>query len=72
MIREVRGGLSCRLDVRLSKPQAGNLVLVKLIDQEDLMEEWNDMHDAPNIDATFVAFKGRSIVLPEGVQLCCG
>ena len=35
------------------------------------MEEWMDTHDEPNIDATFIAFKGRQLFLPPGVQLAC-
>ena len=61
----------CRLDIPLSRKRAGNVAVVKLVDQEDLMEEWMDTHEEPNIDATFIAFKGRQLFLPPGVQLAC-
>ncbi len=53
----------------LSGRVAGNLVLVKLIDQEDLMHEWDDQHDDPNIDINHVIFSGRTLNLPPGVAL---
>ena len=53
----------------LKKKHSGNLALVKLIDQEDLMSEWHDAHSSPNIDISFVAFKGRLVHLPPGVRL---
>ena len=68
---EADSGHVCRLNIQLSRKRAGNVAVVKLIDQEDLMEEWMDNHDEPNIDATFIAFKGRQLFLPPGVQLAC-
>ncbi|CAL8466601.1 g6137 [Coccomyxa elongata] len=58
-----------RLDITLPGRVAGNLVLVKLIDQEDLMHEWDDQHDDPNIDINHVIFSGRTLNLPPGVAL---
>lgn len=55
--------------VTLKKKHSGNVALVKLIDQEDLMSEWHDSHDSSNIDISFVAFKGRVLHLPQGVRL---
>ncbi len=43
--------------------------MVKLIDQEDLMHEWEDDHDEPNIDINHVIFSGSVLQLPDGVSL---
>ena len=59
----------CRLEIRLPGRVAGNVVLVKLIDQEDLMHEWDDQHDDPNIDINHVIFSGCTLKLPPGVVL---
>ena len=48
---------------------AGNLALVKLIDQENLMPEFNDRHQEPNIDINHVLFQGRALRLPPGAAL---
>lgn len=48
---------------------SGNLALVKLIHQENLMQEMNDMHPVPNIDAEYVAFEGFVAHLPDKLQL---
>ncbi|BDA41116.1 hypothetical protein COCOBI_01-7710 [Coccomyxa sp. Obi] len=58
-----------RLEITLPGRVAGNLVLVKLIDQEDLMHEWDDQHDDPNIDINHVIFSGLTLNLPPGVAL---
>ena len=58
-----------RLEVPLTGRWAGNLALVKLINQENLMHEWHDLHEEPNIDANHVAFLGRVLPLPPGVAL---
>lgn len=58
-----------RLEITLPSRVAGNLVLVKLIDQEDLMHEWDDQHDDPNIDINHVIFSGCTLHLPPGVAL---
>ena len=36
--------------------------------QENLMREYHDNHDAPNIDVQYVAIRGWAVKLPEGVQ----
>ncbi len=59
----------CRLEIRLPGRVAGNVVLVKLLDQEDLMHEWDDQHDDPNIDINHVIFSGCTLNLPPGVVL---
>jgi len=64
-------GLSCvcRMQIELQGKWAGNLAMVKLIDQEDLMHEWEDDHDEPNIDINHVIFSGTVLQLPDGVSL---
>ena len=57
------------LDVKLSHPVAANIVLVKLINQENLMEELMDMHAYPNIDMTNVEVYGNLIRLPKGLDV---
>lgn len=59
----------CRMEIQLEGRVAGNLALVKLINQEDLMHEWDDQHDAPNIDINHVIFSGRFLTLPNGMML---
>ena len=61
--------LVCRLNIRLHQRHAGNMLCVKLISPEDLMEEHGDPHSRPNIDINFVAPHGRLVCLPEGAQL---
>lgn len=61
--------LLCSMEIVLPSRVAGNLVLVKLINQEDLMHEWDDQHDEPNIDINNVIFSGRALHLPPGVSL---
>jgi len=60
-----------RLDVWLKQRVAANVVCVKLINQEDLMSQWGDDHEAPNIDINCVAFNGQRVILPAGMQLAC-
>jgi hypothetical protein len=48
---------------------SGNLALVKLINQENLMQEMNDTHPVPNIDCEFVAFEGFVARLPHRLEL---
>ena len=57
------------MDVPLRQARAGNVVLVKLIDQENLMEEHHDTHPVPNIDVNQVICYGRRVLLPPGLQL---
>lgn len=58
-----------RLSVRLSRPVAGNAVLVKLVSQEDMMHLFHDQHDWPNIDMSHVGLSGKTVRLPPGVSL---
>jgi len=58
-----------RLDVWLKQRVAANVVCVKLINQEDLMSQWGDDHEAPNIDINCIAFNGQRVLLPPGMQL---
>ena len=53
----------------LRERHTGNVLAVKLIDQENLMEEHQDDHDAPNIDVNYIALGGRLIQLPAGVKV---
>ena len=59
----------CRLNLRLHLRHAGNMLCVKLINQENLMTEHGDDHPNPNIDVNFVAPHGRLVKLPDHVQL---
>ena len=58
-----------RMVIQLRDRHAFNTAVVKLIEPEDRMAEWDDNHEGPNIDASIVAFQGKQIVLPEGLQL---
>ena len=58
-----------RMTFPLKHPRACNAVVLKLLDQENLMAEWYDGHEEPNIDITSVAFRGRQFLLPHGLQL---
>lgn len=58
-----------RMTFPLKFPRACNAVVIKLIDQENKMAEWSDIHDEPNIDATSIAFRGRQFLLPVGLHL---
>lgn len=60
---------ACRLHVRLSKPLAGNVLLVKLVSQENLMQLFHDQHDWPNVDMAYVGLKGKVVNLPPGISL---
>ena len=59
------------LAIKLKYVRAGNGVLVKLVDQENLMAMFEDEHEAPNIDVGHVIFNGSHVVLPAGVALRC-
>ena len=43
----------------------GRLVLAKFIACEDLMEEWEDAHPAPNVDARRVVTTGTAVALED-------
>ncbi|DBA95826.1 hypothetical protein WJX77_006809 [Trebouxia sp. C0004] len=58
-----------RLNLRLHHRHAGNMLCVKLINQENLMREHGDDHPDPNIDVSFIAPHGRLVRLPDEVQL---
>lgn len=59
------------MEIPLKRWHAGNCVAVQLLCQDNLMEEWRDSHEEPNIDVTYVAFNGKQIMLPEGAQNAC-
>ena len=63
--------LAHRLQISLQSPRACNAVLVKLVDQENLMAEYETARGAPNISICHVAFNGNAIVLPDGLALSC-
>ena len=44
-------------------------MLVKLIDQENMMQLYRDDHDWPNIDMGYVGLSGRAVTLPQGVSM---
>lgn len=47
------------------KRRHGRLVLAKFIACEDLMEEWEDAHPAPNVDARRVVTTGTAVALED-------
>ncbi|GBF87303.1 hypothetical protein Rsub_00014 [Raphidocelis subcapitata] len=57
------------LRMRLARPRAGNVLMLKLVDQENLMREFQDHHDAPNIDVAYTAARGVAVKLPPGENL---
>jgi hypothetical protein len=57
------------LHVKLAQPVTANILMVKLIAQENLMEELMDGHAYPNIDMTVVEVLGKKVVLPQGVNV---
>ena len=78
----------CRLKIGpLQRYWAGNAVLVKLVDQENLAAEhgerglhfeggqldhqFEDERERPNITVSHVTFNGSHVVLPDGVALRC-
>jgi hypothetical protein len=63
-----RGPASLLLRMRLARPRAGNTAVLKLINQENLMDQFHDNHDAPNIDIQYVALRGWAVTLPPGVR----
>jgi len=58
-----------KLVVNLANPTACNLMCVLLIDSENLMEEYKDEHESPNIDVNYVICKGVEAEIPEGMTL---
>mmetsp|Transcript_4836 Transcript_4836/g.30745 ORF Transcript_4836/g.30745 Transcript_4836/m.30745 type:complete len:521 (+) Transcript_4836:13-1575(+) len=52
------------LHIPLTEPHVGNLVCVKLIDQENLMSLYLDEHESPNIDLRSVVLHGKSCSFP--------
>jgi hypothetical protein len=57
------------MSIDLGSPVAANAVLVKGIDQENLMAQWGDDHNWPNIDIAHVLFSGKLLELPPGTVL---
>ena len=62
----------------LQRYWAGNGVLVKLVDQENLAAEhaqrglhFEDKRERPNITVSHVTFNGSHVELPNGVALRC-
>ena len=58
-----------QINMLLRERHTGNVLAVKLIDHENLMDESDDDYDVPNIDVNHVALGGRLIQLPAGVNL---
>lgn len=65
------GGAAHRLKIGLQRFRACNAVLVKLVDQENLIPFLDDDHGVPNIDVGHVIFSGSRIALPGGLALSC-
>ena len=55
------------LSIKLQRPIGANIVMVKLIDQENLMDELMDDHGYPNVDMGYVRIIGKKVLLPTGV-----
>jgi hypothetical protein len=55
------------LSIRLCSPIVANSMMVKLINQENLMEQLGDPHSWPNIDMQAVLSTGQKIMLPSGI-----
>ena len=53
------------LGFELVRKRCARVVNVKLIACEDLMAEWDDHHDAPNIDCRSFSFYGLPVELGE-------
>ena len=53
------------LRATLRRRRHGRLVLAKFIACEDLMEEWEDDHPAPNVDARRVVTTGTALALED-------
>jgi hypothetical protein len=58
-----------KLTINLCRPIVANTLMVKLIDQEDLMNELNDPHTWPNIDMQSILVKGMKLDLPPGLHV---
>ncbi|KAL6766209.1 hypothetical protein ACKKBG_A35115 [Auxenochlorella protothecoides x Auxenochlorella symbiontica] len=54
-----------RIEINLVSPVVGNIILVKLIDQENMMSRYEDEHEWPNIDMTHLGVYGKCITLPS-------
>jgi len=67
MINRTRGRDTLR--VSLKERCAATSILIKMIDQEDLMEELHDPHSWPNIDMAYVMIHGKRIDLPNGLSV---
>lgn len=52
-----------QMDVHLARRHSGNVACVKLIKPENLMEEWSDDHEEPNIDMNSVLMWGNTVPL---------
>jgi hypothetical protein len=57
------------LHIPLKTPVIANVIMVKLINQENLMDELMDGHAYPNIDMTYVHVIGKRIIMSEGIDL---
>lgn len=57
------------LNVCLCRPILANALMVKLINQENLMEELNDPHSWPNIDMQAVLSSGQKIDIPSDLLI---
>eukprot|EP00210_Caulerpa_lentillifera_P004577 g4367.t1 len=57
-----------QLTIPLTKRVGGNCVLLKLLNQENLMSASEPDYLAPNIDINAVILKGKKIILPKGIH----
>ena len=60
-----------RLTIGLKHLRACNAVIVKLVDQENLMAQYGDERARPNICVSQVNFRGYNVILPKSLALSC-
>ncbi|KAK9842159.1 hypothetical protein WJX84_001817 [Apatococcus fuscideae] len=60
------------MQVQLQDARSANMIVVKLITQENRMLEWNDEHGCANIDMNHVQCIGKLVNMPRGVRLSSG
>jgi hypothetical protein len=59
----------CSIKYRFRRARCANCVVVHLIDQENLMDLYQDGHPEPNIDITHVRLYGATAQLPANARM---
>lgn len=49
--------------MRLTNPRCGNALVLRVLQPEDRMAEYHDVHPAPNVDVAFVSVRGVAVRL---------